>query len=297
MPNVIKKKADRLPYFLILPSVILIVGMIIYPLIDVFRYSLMDFNSARPSAAEFVGMENYKDLFSGDRVFTLVLRNSLKWVVTEVTLQLICGLSLALLLNKHFPFRGVFRTVLFIPWAISGVLTATIWSLLYNQHIGFLSDVLLNLGFADTRIAWLADINTVFPAVIAAELWRGIPFFTVSILAALQNIPDDIYEACRIDGANSWQIFCRITLPYLKDTIVLTTLLRCVWEFNSVDLIYNLTSGGPARMTTTLSLYIMQQAIQTGKYSYGATLSVISFLILLVFAAIYLKLSRFSEED
>ena len=297
MPNVIKKKADRLPYLLILPSVILIVGMIIYPLIDVFRYSLMDFNSARPSAAEFVGMENYKDLFSGDRVFTLVLRNSLKWVVTEVTLQLICGLSLALLLNKHFPFRGVFRTVLFIPWAISGVLTATIWSLLYNQHIGFLSDVLLNLGFADTRIAWLADINTVFPAVIAAELWRGIPFFTVSILAALQNIPDDIYEACRIDGANSWQIFCRITLPYLKDTIVLTTLLRCVWEFNSVDLIYNLTSGGPARMTTTLSLYIMQQAIQTGKYSYGATLSVISFLILLVFAAIYLKLSRFSEED
>ena len=297
MPNVIKKKADRLPYFLILPSVILIVGMIIYPLIDVFRYSLMDFNSARPSAAEFVGMENYKDLFSGDRVFTLVLRNSLKWVVTEVTLQLICGLSLALLLNKHFPFRGVFRTVLFIPWAISGVLTATIWSLLYNQHIGFLSDVLLNLGFADTRIAWLADINTVFPAVIAAELWRGIPFFTVSILAALQNIPDDIYEACRIDGANSWQIFCRITLPYLKDTIVLTTLLRCVWEFNSVDLIYNLTSGGPARMTTTLSLYIMQQAIQTGKYSYGATLSVISFLILLVFAATYLKLSRFSEED
>lgn len=240
--------------------------------------------------------KNYIDLFTKDRVFPLVLRNSAKWVVSEVLLQLVIGMAFALLLNMRFRGRALIRTFIFVPWAVSGVLTATIWSLLYNQHIGVLSDFLQVTDITETRIAWLANSRTVFPSLVVAELWRGIPFFAISILAALQNIPGEIYEASRIDGASNLQCFRYITLSYIKDTIILTTLLRSVWEFNSVDLIYNLTAGGPARMTTTLSVHIMQQALTTGKYSYGATLSIISFLILMIFAAMYLKLGRFNQD-
>ncbi len=297
MNSRVRRKIDWLPYLLILPALIMIVGLVIYPLLDVVKYSRMDFISSRPSAAKFVGWDNFVKLFTKDRVFPSVLFNSFKWVFVEVFCQLTIGLGIAILLNLNFKGRGLVRTVVFVPWAVSGVLTATIWSLLYNQHIGFLSDLFVRLNLSENRIAWLANMDIVFGSVVVAELWRGIPFFTISILAALQNIPGDIYEACNIDGANHYQVFTRITLPYIKDTIILTTLLRSVWEFNSVDLIYNLTNGGPARLTTTLSLYIMQQAIATGKYSYGATLSVVSFFILLIFAALYLKLGKFNKDS
>ncbi|MDR7813936.1 carbohydrate ABC transporter permease [Lacrimispora sp.] len=267
-----------------------------YPLLRVFVLSLQRNNPSKPYLNGFVGLGNFIELFHTSQ-FYQALANSFKWVILEVVLQLVFGMAIALLLNKKFKGRGLVRTLTFIPWALSGVLTAVIWSLIYNQHMGVLNDMLMRTGWIDKGIAWTGNRGVVFGAVALAELWRGIPFFAITLLAAMQNISGELYEAANVDGSNAIQKLLYITLPLLKETIVLTTLLRAVWEFNSVDLIYSLTGGGPAGMTTTLSMYIADQAIRTSNYGYGSSISVVSFLILSIFAIIYMKCTNFGKDN
>ena len=290
-------KKNRSPYLFIAPAVVLILCFMIYPVGNVFYYSLQNYNLSLPYLNGFVGLGNFIKIFSSDSLFYSSLVISLKWVVTEVLLQLIVGLLIALLLNQKFKGRGFCRSALLIPWAISGVLTSMMWSLIFNEHIGVINVLLRQTGLIHTNIAWTGNINTVFGTVFLAELWRGIPFFTIIILAGLQGIPTELYESCAVDGCGWWTSFCKITLPYLIETIILSTLLRTVWEFNSVDLIYTMTGGGPAGATTTLSMYIAQNAINASNFGYGSALVVISFVLLLGFALSYLYLSKFGQED
>jgi multiple sugar transport system permease protein len=167
---------------------------------------------------------------------------------------------------------------------------------LYNENIGPINDVLIKLSVINEPIAWLGSLQTVFASVVVAELWRGIPLFVIAMLAALQSVPDELYESCAMDGGGVFWKFFYITLPYLKDTIILTTLLRAVWEFNAVDLIFNLTNGGPVNYTTTLSVYIAKLAIRSQEFGYGSAVAIISFLFLLLFAMVYLQISKFGEE-
>jgi len=251
----------------------------------------------RPWADGPAGFDNFIRIFTEDMVFRSSLRVSLRWVLVQVSFQLVFGMIIALILNKAFRFRGLVRTIMFYPWAISGVLTAMMWSMMYHQHVGVFNAILLDLGIIDSHIAWLANLNYVFSAVAAAGIWRGVPFFAIMILARLQTVSTEIYEACDVDGANPIQKFFYITLPHLKEAIILATLLRTVWEFNAVDLIMNLTGGGPARATTTLTMYIVNTAVTDQNFGYGSALATVSFFILLIFAMVYLKLSRFGKEE
>ena len=227
-----------------------------------------------------------------------MLFRSLKWVVSEVGLQLVFGMILALILNARFKGRGAVRALALIPWAVSGVLTTMLWMLILNQSIGLVNQLLIRFGSMPGEVpAWLANTGLIFPSIVVIELWRGIPFFAITLLAAMQGIPSDVYEACDIDGAGKTARFRYITLPYLKETIVLTTLLRAIWEFNSTDMIFTLTNGGPVNMTTTLPIYMLKTAVVSGNYGYGSALGVIAFVILLVFAVLYMKASRFGGED
>ncbi|WP_223588783.1 carbohydrate ABC transporter permease [Neobacillus bataviensis] len=294
-----KKKAKKekwVPYLFILPSFLIVLGFLFYPIGTVFYYSLQNYDVSAPYYNGFAGLENFINIFTKDKMFIPSLLNSLKWVVSEVGLQLIFGMILALLLNQTFKFRGVVRAVAFIPWAISGVLASTMWSLIFNEHMGVLNDLLMKLGMIDEPQAFLAGTSTAFTSVILAELWRGIPFFAITLLASLQSIPAELYEAAKVDGASRWKSFIFVTLPQLKNTIVLTTLLRVVWEFNNVDLLFNLTGGGPAHSTTTLTMYIADLAVHGSNFGYGSALTVVSFGILLIFAILYLKLSRYEKE-
>jgi multiple sugar transport system permease protein len=286
-----------MPYLFIAPVLVLILCFMAYPICNVFYYSLQNFNLSSPFYNGFVGFGNFSKIFTGDPLFYSSLLISVKWVVIEVMLQLILGLIIALLLNQKFKGRGLVRAAVLAPWAISGVLASMMWSLIFNEHIGVINAILMKFGFISQNVAWLANTKTVFGAVIIAELWRGIPFFAIMILAGLQNIPLELYESAAVDGAGWWGCFSKITLPYLKDTIILATLLRSVWEFNSVDLIFTMTGGGPAQLTTTLSMYIAGQAVSAGNYGYGSALVVVSFVLLLGFALIYLQASRFSQEE
>ncbi|OEJ96764.1 carbohydrate ABC transporter permease [Streptomyces thermolilacinus] len=285
----------RLPYLLIAPAGLLMLGFIAYPVLSVFYYSLQHYNVTKPWKNGYAGFDNFTRAFTEDPLFWSTLAFSAKWVVVEVTLQLALGLVLALLVNQTFVGRGIARALVFSPWAVSGVLTTTIWMLLYNPSTG-LSRYLADVGIGAYGTSVLSDTGTVFWAAVLAELWRGVPFFAILILADLQSIPKDLYEAASVDGANRMRQFLHITLPHLKDAIILSTLLRAVWEFNNVDLLYTLTGGGPAGVTTTLPLMIANTGIEGHDFGYASALTTVAFVILLFCSILYLRLSKFGGD-
>lgn len=283
------------PYLLITPSLILLAVFCFYPMIKGLSYAFMDYQRNKPAQYGFIGLDNFVKMFTSDKKVAQSLMVSLKWVVSEVVLQLFLGVAFALILNKNFKGRGLARTICFAPWAVSGVLTTMLWILIYNDNIGFLNGVLRLIGLEHSTRAWLSGMETVFPSVVLAELWRGIPFFAINILAALQNIPNDLYESARVDGATKPQILFKITLPFLKESIIFATLMRSIWEFQSVDMIMTMTNGGPINLTTTFPIYMYKKAIVEGNYGYGASLGIVSFVILGVFAFAYLKMNDFGR--
>jgi len=281
---------------LIGPAVLAMLAFLVYPMASVLYYSLQDYNISKPWDDGFAGLGNFRRMLVEDPLFWQSLGFTARWVVVEVSLQLVLGLALALIVNETFVGRAVARAMVFSPWAVSGVLTTGIWVLLYNPTTG-VSRYLADLGIMDYGGAPLANPDTVFFAAVLAELWRGVPFFAILLLADLQSIPKDLYEAASVDGATRLRRFYHVTLPHLKDAIILSTLLRAVWEFNNVDLLYTLTGGGPAHQTTTLPLYVATTAVQSHDFGYGSALTTAGFLILTFFSVAYLRLSRFGRQS
>ncbi|WP_066365054.1 carbohydrate ABC transporter permease [Herbidospora mongoliensis] len=289
-------RSPRTPYVLIAPAVVAMLGFLVYPMGSVIYYSLQHYDVTQPWDNGFAGLENFRVLLFEDPLFWQSLGFSVKWVVVEVVLQLLFGLALALIVNESFIGRAISRALVFSPWAVSGVLTTGIWILLYNPSTGifrYLADI--GIGTYDT--APLADPSTVFAAAVVAELWRGVPFFAILLLADLQTVSGELYEAASVDGASRIRRFFHITLPHLKDAIILSTLLRAVWEFNNVDLLYTLTGGGPAHQTTTLPLYVAAKAVQSHDFGYGSALTTAAFVVLTFFSIAYLRLSKFGARS
>lgn len=278
------------PYLLISPTVLLIAVFLVYPVGSVLYYSLQHYNLTKPWANGFAGLDNFREMLFQDPLFWSSLGFTAKWVVVEIGLQFALGLALALIVNESFIGRGLARSMVFSPWAVSGVLTTGIWILLYNPTTG----IVRYLGAPETAV--LGNLDTVFGALVLTELWRGVPFFAILLLAGLQGIPGELYEAAAVDGASRVRRFAHVTLPHLRDAIVLATLIRSVWEFNNVDLIYTLTGGGPAQVTTTLPLYVAQRAIDSKDFGYGSALTTAGFVILLFCSLLYLRLSRFGAD-
>lgn len=287
-----RRRGPRTPYLLIAPAVLAMLAFLVYPMASVVYYSLQHYNVSKPWENGFAGLDNFRRMLFEDPLFWQSLGFTARWVVVEVSLQLVLGLALALIVNETFVGRAVARAMVFSPWAVSGVLTTGIWVLLYNPTTG-LSKYLADLGLMEYGAAPLANPDTVFAAAVLAELWRGVPFFAILLLADLQSIPRDLYEAASVDGASRFRRFRHVTLPHLKDAIILSTLLRAVWEFNNVDLLYTLTGGGPAHQTTTLPLYVATTAVQSQNFGYGSALTTAGFVILTFFSVAYLRLGKF----
>ncbi|ANZ41162.1 transporter [Lentzea guizhouensis] len=282
------------PYALIAPTLVLMLVFLVYPIASVGWFSLRQHTVTQPWKNGFIGLENFRRMLFEDPLFWQSLVFSAKWVFVEVGLQLVLGLVLALIVNETFVGRAMARSLVFSPWAVSGVLTTGIWILLYNPSTGIFQQ-LAQWGIGDPGTSVLGNPDTVFPATVVTELWRGVPFFAILLLADLQTIPNDLYEAASVDGAGRWRRFISVTLPHLRDAIVLSTLLRAVWEFNNVDLIYTLTGGGPANQTTTLPLYVARKAVDSHDFGYGSALTMAGFVILLFFSILYLRLSKFGS--
>ncbi|WP_129839004.1 sugar ABC transporter permease [Streptomyces sp. RFCAC02] len=285
-----------LPYLLLAPAGLLMLGFIVYPALSVLYYSLRNHNPTKPWRNGFAGLDNFRKILTDDPFFWDTLAFSARWVLVEVSLQLVFGLALALVINQTFIGRGLARALVFSPWAVSGVLTSTIWLLIFNPSTG-INRYLADAGIGEYGTSVLADTGTAFWGAVISELWRGVPFFAILILADLQSVSKDLYEAASVDGASRVRQFWHITLPHLRDAIVLSTLLRGVWEFNNVDLLYTLTNGGPAGSTTTLPLYVAQTGIDGNDFGYAAALTTVAFVILLFCSILYLRLSKFGGDD
>lgn len=289
-------KGERLfPYALILPSFLFLAVFLLYPMGRALFNSFLNYERTKPKRFGWIGFDNYIRIFTKDPKFFQSFAISLKWVVIEVGLQVLVGLTAALVLNQKFRGQGIARTLCFAPWAISGVLTGILWMLIYDDNFGLLNNLLASSGFATH--SYLGDKNLAFGAVVIAELWRGIPFLAITCLAALQSVPEDIYEAAKVDGAGRAVTLFRITLPFIRESVVYAALMRCIWAFQSVDLIMTMTNGGPLGRTTTLALYIYNKSVVEGNYGYGSALAILSFLMLSIFTVIYLRANAFGKED
>lgn len=280
---------------MLLPTLALITVFMLYPMFRTIQLSFQNSTILTEANAIFIGLTNYKNLMKDD-VFIKSVQNTIPWTIINVLLQLVIGTLIALMLNQKFKGRGLMRALAFSPWAVGGMIVALIFKFLFNGSVGVIGDLLLKLGITDTRMAWYADAKPALATMIVANTWRGIPFFAVTILAALQGIPEEIYESSRVDGSNAFSRFFKITLPMIKDTVLLTTLLRTIWTLNIVDIIYSMTGGGPNNATITLPVYIMQKFTDTLDSSYCSAMAVMMVLALVIFAVLYLKISKYGKE-
>src|SRR5262245_19576124 len=231
-------------YLYLLPVAIALGGTVLFPILKAMQMSLYNHVLIKPQEYGFVGLANYARLVRDD-VFWLNLWNSFVWVFGSVSLQFLGGFAAALLLHQSFRGRALVRTLTLLPWIIPGVVVALIWEFIYQPNYGLLNDILSRAGLMTERVAWLSSPALAMSAVILTNIWRGVPFFAIMLLAGLQAIPTELYEAARVDGASVFQRFLHVTLPLLRPIIVVATATRIVWTFNYADLIFVMTSGGP----------------------------------------------------
>jgi multiple sugar transport system permease protein len=272
-------RSRLMPYALLAPAVVVTLFIVFFPMVQALVTSFYDVVLWKPNANRFVGFGNYIKLLR-DPVFWTSLGHTAIWIGLTVPLQMGLGLVAALLLNRDFPWRGLARALVIIPWALPSVVIALMWRWIYDPTTGVLNDILLYLSIIHSTVPWLADPQLALYAVIATLTWQGFPFFAVMILAGLQGIPQSQYEAASIDGASSWRQFIHITLPGIAPVLATAGLLRIIWVANSMDVIFVMTGGGPGYATHTLPLYAFIKARQNLDFGYGTAIAV-TFTILL----------------
>jgi multiple sugar transport system permease protein len=282
-------------YSYLVPAALCMLATVVVPIGLAIKMSLYNDVLYKPQAYHFIGLGNYVRLVQ-DPVFWLTLWNSVVWVFGSVVLQFVAGFAAALLLHQSFTGRALVRTLTLLPWIIPGVVVGLIWEWLYQPNYGVINDLLLKAGWMHDRVAWLSSPDLAMAAVIFTNIWRGIPFFAIMLLAGLQAIPGELYEAAHVDGAGVVSRFWHITLPLLRPIIVVATATRIIWTFNYADLIFVMTGGGPANATQITSTYTLMQAYTNLDFGYAGALSVVLLLVMLAFTAAYLRITRGVEE-
>ncbi len=275
------------PYLAILPGFLLIAAVIFYPIVNTFWLSLHDVKLI--GTGRFLGLDNYRTL-TRDPLFWQVVRQTFLWTFSSVMLKLILGMSLGLLLNQKFRGRKVFRALLLVPWAMPLVAAAIVWRWMYDANFGYLNDLLRQIGLIDEPVVWLGGQNSAFAAAVVTDAWTGLPFMAFVFLAGLQGIDRTLYEAAKIDGAGAWGRFLYVTLPQLAPVTLVATLVSSIWTFNSFNIVYALTGGGPLNSTDIMVTYTYTQAFDRLQFGLAAALATVTFLILLVFSLVYVRL-------
>lgn len=279
----------RLGYALVLPAAVVIVGLIAYPFLDSIWMSLQTIRVG--GAGRFVGLSNYASLLVGanQSVFWNSVVVTVEYTVAAEGGKFIIGLLTALILHNVMRLRGLFRTLLFLPWAVPAVVSAYTWRWMYDDRLGLLNVLLLKTGAIHSPVLWLSNINLALWSIIVATIWQGTPFWTICYLAGLQSIPNEIYEAAHVDGAGAVDSFLHITFPNLLPVIIVTVMLSTIWTSNSLQYVYILTNGGPVNATETFPL--LAYTLGMRDYNLGMAAAV-PLLFFPVFAVMIYFLSR-----
>ena len=291
-----KMKIDKINLVFVLPAMLIVFLLLVYPIISSVYFSFTSKNLIRPYY-KWIWFDNFKFVLTNPEFYHAFL-TSIKWTVLSITGQLLVGFIAALSLNRIPKFSGFYRTLLIIPWAFPAIVIAFSWKWILNDVYGFIPNLLTQLHITKENINFLADPKTAFWIVLFINIWFGAPLFMVNILAALKTIPREQYEAAIVDGASSFQVFRYITIRHIRGVIGLLVVLRTIWVFNNFDLLYLLTGGGPSDLTTTLPIYAYKTG---GNLKRLGTASAVTILLLLFLMAVcfgYFKLlNKWERED
>ena len=282
------KKEWLIGYTFTLPSIVLLIILVIYPLFLTLNYSLSDMSL---TSSRYLGWSAYNKLFN-NKMLPLVFKNSIIWTVLVVFFQLLLGLGSALVLNKPFWGRSLVRGIMILPWVMPGVVAGMVWRLIYDPQLGLLNHYLKSLGIIDQYLTWLSVPGSAIYAVIFSAIWKGFPFSMLMYLAGLQGVPAELYEAANIDGAGKWKQFFYVTLPSMQPIITITFLLTFIWTFNYFELIYVMTGGGPAESTHIFPTYVYDLAFKRFRFGDASRFAIFDFLFLLIFSLFYVWLSQ-----
>ncbi len=317
------KTRHALPYTLLAPAAIAIVVFLIYPLIfnvllafsDLKRDTFVCYSSIARGTCELdhlygfdYAFNNFRDVFfrvrdgeilgwgrllrTADSTFPVLLGRTALWTGLNVIFHIMGGLALALIMNQKIRFKGIYRSLIIIPWAIPGIIVALTWKQEFHAQYGFVNTVITSLG--GQAVSWLDDPAAAFIAVVFVNIWLGIPFYMVMLLGGLQSISADYYEAAQMDGANAWDRFKSITMPLLKPILIPAITLDVIWTFNKAELIFAMTGGGPSESTNILVTALYNAAFgpaATSQFGFAAAFSIIVFLILFIFAVVWITTS------
>ena len=289
----IRKRGTSMPeyrdkitgWLLLLPALLLLILVFAYPIGRALWLSFFTRNLGTKLEPVFAGLDNYTRML-GDGRFWQSCQTTTVFTVTSVCLELLLGLGIALVLNQSFRGRNIVRTIAILPWALPTALIGLAWTWIFNDQFGVINDILMRLGLINTSINWLGDPNLAMASVIFADIWKTTPFISILLLAGLQSISSDLYEAHSIEGATPWQSFQQITLPLLMPQILIALLFRFAQAFGIFDLITVMTGGGPGGATEVVSLYVYATIMRYLDFGYGAALVVVTFLLLVAAVAI-----------
>lgn len=288
------RQQERLGWLLVLPSVIVVLAVAIYPLFETFRLSFTNYRLTRPDRVRYIGLENYRDLFNDD-LFWTSMKNTIIFTASSVFFETVLGVIVALTIHSNFRGRGFARTSMLVPWAIPTVVSSLLWQWMFNDRYGVINSVLIRLGFMEEsrNFSWIADTSTAMFAVVAVDVWKTMPFMALLLLAGLQIIPNDVYEASYVDGANKWQQFWGITLPLLRPALLVALIFRTMDSFRVFDMIFVLKSY--ATDTMSIAIYTQRELINNSKVGYGSAAAVIIFLCIGAMVIGYTRLIRVEE--
>jgi putative chitobiose transport system permease protein len=281
------------PFLFLIPGVIILGAFIFYPMLNAIWLSFTDYNIV--ADAEFIGLENYKELFA-DALFWKVLGQTLLYLIIVVPALVILPIFLAILVNQQVKGIGFFRSAYYVPVVTSMVVVGIAWKWVYADR-GILNYILESFGLIDEPINWLTSTSTSIFAVMVVTIWKGLGYYMVIYLAGLQSIPDDLYEAADIDGATKWKQIWHITVPLLMPSIMIVTIMSSISAMKVFEEIYVMTGGGPLNSSKTLVFYIYEEAFDKLQMGYASAAGVILFVITLIFSVINIKFMSKKESD
>jgi len=279
------KAQERLSYFFLIPTLVVVLGVAFYPLMQTVYATFFDAKLGSAKAWEYIGLENYSRLLTNGNWWDAVWA-TVKFTVASVGFELVLGLGIALVVNSKFPGRGLMRTAMLVPWAIPTAISSQMWKWMYNDVFGVINDIFTRIiPILPEKIAWIARADTALWSLVAVDVWKTTPFMALLLLAGLQLIPADIYEAASVDGATGWRQFTTITLPMLRSSIVVALIFRTLDALRVFDLVWIMTGGGFG--TETMATINQRNLIQFQKLGYGSTISVAIFVVIGIFVVLY----------
>ncbi len=279
-----------------LPLIIAVGVFLVWPIAEAVRLSFVRYNPLRPDDQPFVGLDNYLFVLE-DPLFWESFWQAIVWTGWSTVLQAVIGVGLAMLLHQPLKGMNAFRGLLLFPYIVPTVVIALNWRWLFNSEIGIVNHLLMSAGVIDERIAWLSTPTMAMTSAILLNVWKYTPFVVIVVLARLQTIPTELYDAAKVDGAGALRRFRDITLPQLAEVLAVVIVFRTIWTFNKFEEIYLLTRGGPGTSTYNLALYAFDQSIANLRMGVGAAAGVIMLLLLLAGSMLYIRVSGFGRED